>query len=139
MHDFFYVFFRKLLKPADKYVSRFNMLSLNTPIYELDEQFLKEIVCDGNRFFFLKVLYEGPIHGYGIMNRYRATLDRELSQSMIYPFLTLLIEKGYATANTTYTGEKERKVYKLTDSGRLFCRALFARFQEIFAVAMDEQ
>jgi DNA-binding PadR family transcriptional regulator len=39
-------------------------------------------------------LYEQPLHGYAIINNIKTRLKRNVSPSLVYPFLHQLEEKG---------------------------------------------
>jgi len=134
------------LKNVDtQYTCGINMADINTTpnnnsstkTNTNDEQLIKELVNDVNRLFFLTVLYQGPIHGYGIIDQYKTKFDRVIGEAMVYPFLKMLVRKGYATVMVVQIGTKERKDYTLTASGQSFCKALFARFRDVYAVAIE--
>jgi len=96
-----------------------------------------KFVRDFDRLFMLSVLYEGPIHGYGLMDRYRVVYNREIVEGTVYPFLAVLRKKGLVSLSLAHDGVRERKVYELTVLGRVFCEALFLRFQNVYAVALE--
>lgn len=85
----------------------------------------------------LTILYEGPNHGYGILSRFRKRLGKKISPSLVYPFLKRLEEKGLVKHTDKPVGEKERKIFELTEEGTRFCTRLFKRFDNLISVAIE--
>lgn len=96
-----------------------------------------ELVSDFSRFYILTILYEGPCHGYSILTRFRKRLRKEISPSLVYPFLQRLEQKGLVRYTIEPVGEKERKVYELTEQGQELCRRLFKRFAALVSTAIE--
>ena len=95
------------------------------------------IVYDFSRFYILTILYEGPAHGYSIINKFRERLKKEISPSLVYPFLQLLEEKGLLKYTIKPVGKKDRKIYELTEEGTLLVTRLFKRFSSIVSTAIE--
>lgn len=83
------------------------------------------------------ILYEGPAHGYNIINRFKKRVKKEVSPSLVYPFLKQLEKKGLVKHTVKPVGDKERKIFELTDSGRELCTGLFKRFAELVSFAIE--
>jgi DNA-binding PadR family transcriptional regulator len=98
---------------------------------------IDNIVSDFSRFYILTILYEGPTHGYKIIDRFRKRLKKDISPSLVYPFLQRLESKGLVKQIVIPIGEKEKKVYELTDEGNELCHRLFKRFAEIATTAIE--
>jgi DNA-binding PadR family transcriptional regulator len=98
---------------------------------------IDELISDFSRFYILTILYEGPAHGYSIISRFKKRVKKEVSPSLVYPFLQQLEEKGLVTHTKEPVGEKERKVFELTLEGRELCTGLFKRFAELVAIAIE--
>jgi DNA-binding PadR family transcriptional regulator len=98
---------------------------------------IDELISDFSRFYILTILYEGPTHGYSIINRFKKRVKKEVSPSLVYPFLQQLEEKGLVTHTDEPVGEKERKVFELTQPGRELCTDLFKRFAELVSIAIE--
>ncbi|MCW4045377.1 MAG: PadR family transcriptional regulator [Candidatus Bathyarchaeota archaeon] len=98
---------------------------------------LHELVSDFSRFYILTILYEGPAHGYRILSRFKKRVKKEVSPSLVYPFLQQLEEKGLVKHTVKPVGEKEKKVFELTGEGRELCIGLFKRFAELVAIAIE--
>jgi DNA-binding PadR family transcriptional regulator len=98
---------------------------------------LDEFLHDFSRFYILTILYESPSHGYRIISKFRKSLGKEISPSLVYPFLQQLEEKGYVKHSVKLIGAKERKVFELTEEGKEFCRRLFKRFATLVSIAIE--
>jgi len=98
---------------------------------------MDELISDFSRFYILTILYEGPAHGYSIISRFKKRVKKEISPSLVYPFLQQLEEKGLVKHTTEPVGEKERKIFELTDAGRELCTSLFKRFAELVSIAIE--
>ncbi len=98
---------------------------------------IDDLISDFSRFYILTILYEGPTHGYSIINRFKKRVKKEVSPSLVYPFLQELEEKGLVTHTDEPVGEKERKVFELTLPGRELCTDLFKRFTELVSIAIE--
>jgi DNA-binding PadR family transcriptional regulator len=100
-------------------------------------QRINEFISDFPRFYILTILFEGPTHGYSIINRFKKRVKKEVSPSLVYPFLQLLEEKALVTHIVIPVGEKERKIFELTTAGRELCTDLFKRFAELVTIAIE--
>ena len=98
---------------------------------------IDELISDFSRFYILTILYEGPAYGYSIMSRFKKRVKKEVSPSLVYPFLQQLEEKGLVKHKIKPVGEKERKIFELTQEGRELCTDLFKRFAELVAIAIE--
>jgi DNA-binding PadR family transcriptional regulator len=98
---------------------------------------INDLISDFSRFYILTILYEGPAHGYQILSRFRKRVKKEVSPSLVYPFLQQLEEKGMVKHTMKPVGEKEKKVFELTRKGREMTTELFKRFSELVSVAIE--
>jgi DNA-binding MarR family transcriptional regulator len=98
---------------------------------------IDDLISDFSRFYILTILYEGPAHGYSIINQFKKRVKKEISPSLVYPFLQQLEEKGLVTHTKKPVGEKEKKIFELTEEGRELCRCLFKRFATLVAIAIE--
>lgn len=98
---------------------------------------VNNFISDFSRFYILTILYEKPAHGYSIISKFRKRLEREISPSLVYPFLKQLEQKGLVKHTVKPVGEKERKVFELTEEGRELCTKLFKRFANLISVAIE--
>jgi len=96
-----------------------------------------EFISDFSRFYILTLLYEGPCHGYSIITRFKRRIGKEVSPSLVYPFLQQLEQKGLVEHTVKPVGEKERKIFELTIEGRKLCTRLFKRFANIISIAIE--
>jgi DNA-binding PadR family transcriptional regulator len=98
---------------------------------------LYEIVSDFSRVYILTVLYQGPAHGYEIISKFKKALGKDVSPSLVYPFLKQLEQKGLVIHTLKLVGAKEKKVFELTAEGREFSSQLFKRFSKLISVALE--
>jgi DNA-binding HxlR family transcriptional regulator len=98
---------------------------------------MDELISDFSRFYILTILYEGPTHGYRIISQFKKRVKKEISPSLVYPFLQQLEEKGLVKHEEKPVGDKVRKVFELTEEGRELCMGLFKRFAELVAIAIE--
>ncbi len=98
---------------------------------------IDEIVSDFSRFYILTILYEGPSHGYDILSKFKNRVGKEISPSLVYPFLRQLEQKGLVSHRLEPVGAKKKKVFKLTQEGRKLAEALFRRFSDLVSVAIE--
>ncbi len=98
---------------------------------------LDELISDFSRFYILTILYEGPAHGYSIISRFKKRVKKEVSPSLVYPFLQQLEEKGLVKHTIEPIGEKERKIFELTNEGKELCTGLFRRFADLVSIAIE--
>jgi PadR family transcriptional regulator, regulatory protein PadR len=98
---------------------------------------IDELISDFSRFYILTILYEGPAHGYSIISRFKNRVKKEVSPSLVYPFLQQLEEKGLVKHTIEPVGEKERKIFELTQEGKTLCTCLFKRFAELVSIAIE--
>ena len=76
-----------------------------------ENQGLDELLSDFSRFYILTILYEGPAHGYQIMSQFKKRVKKEISPSLVYPFLEQLEDKGYVKHTLQPVGDKVKKVF----------------------------
>jgi DNA-binding PadR family transcriptional regulator len=113
-------------------------LSVNTKMTtEAKTESFDELLSDFSRFYILMILYEGPAHGYSILARFKKRLRKEVSPSLVYPFLQQLEEKGLVKHTVKPVGEKAKKVFELTEEGKELCTSLFKRFADLVSVAIE--
>ncbi len=106
------------------------------PSQKQTENNLDELISDFSRFYILTILYEGPVHGYSIISQFKKRVKKEISPSLVYPFLQQLEEKGHVKHTLSPVGDKTKKVFELTDDGKTLCTCLFKRFAELVSIAI---
>ncbi len=92
---------------------------------------------DLTRLQILLILYESPTHGYGIMSKFKERMGKDLSPGLVYPFLRKLEERGFVKQELVPIGQKQKKVFSLTEEGRKFSEHLFQRVSSIVSAAID--
>jgi len=73
-----------------------------------------------SKFFVLRVLHDGPSHGYDIARAVERVTAGCCSPTAggLYPVLKELEAGGYVTGTAEIVSGRERRVYTLTDKGR---------------------
>jgi DNA-binding PadR family transcriptional regulator len=103
----------------------------------MKQEDIDSVVSDFSRFYILTILYEGPSHGYSILNNFKKRVGREISPSLVYPFLTQLEQRGLVKHSLKPVGAKKKKVFELTTEGKELCKQLFKRFSALVSVAIE--
>ena len=83
----------------------------------------------------LKILQDhGKMYGYEITQRVKELSEGRilLSEGALYPLLHKLEDDGILKTVSTKVGNRTRKYYSLTPSGRIQARDLVAEFLEFF-------
>jgi DNA-binding PadR family transcriptional regulator len=126
-----------LLNPKYLNISFKDIYFQDTSGGNMSTQDLDEIVSDFSRFYVLTILYEAPHHGYSIIAEFKKRIGKDISPSLVYPFLSQLEKKGLVKHSLKTVGHKKKKVFELTEKGRKLCRTLFKRFSAIVSVAIE--
>src|SRR4030067_1848114 len=105
--------------------------------FESKTEAMEELLSDFARFYILMILYEGPAHGYSILGRFKKRIGKEISPSVVSPFLQQLEEKGLVKHTVKPIGEKEKKVFELTQNGKELSTGLFKRFAGLVSIAIE--
>jgi len=92
-----------------------------------------------SKLFILAALAEGPKHGYEVARRVEAMTRGccSPSEGTIYPSLREFEAGGYVTAEETTAGGRRRKVYTMTERGRLAHRVAVEAWFEIAGALTD--
>ena len=125
--------------PKDKKMSNKNSTQSSGHEQDLNEDQSEEdkLLSDFTRFYLLVLLYEKPMHGYGLKQIYEERLKKPISYSLIYTFLTKLQKKGYLVLRVEMIGQKEKKIYTFSDQGKKFAEKMFYRFSGIMDTAIE--
>jgi PadR family transcriptional regulator, regulatory protein PadR len=86
-----------------------------------------------SKFFILQTLHQGPTHGYALLEKMRLFTQGccTPTYATIYPILNELARGGYALVKAEATGERQRKVYELTDKGKLAYQEALQVWREV--------
>lgn len=97
----------------------------------MQESELQDLSSDISRLLTLAILYEHPMHGYGILDELKRRLGRKVSPGLLYPFLRLLEENALLRHRNVKIGRKNKKVYELTSRGKRMSLGVFNRMTNI--------
>ncbi len=97
----------------------------------------EELASDMVRSSIIMLLYEKPLHGYGIILSITNRLGKKISPSLVYPFLHQLEQKGIVRSSLEPVGRKPKKVYELTEEGKQLATTLFKRLASLVSIAIE--
>lgn len=94
-----------------------------------------------SRFFILRVLHDGPLHGYDIARTVERTTHGCCSptEGALYPALKEFEKGGYVTVIPQVVGGRTRKVYSLTPRGREAFQVALAAWMEVTDCLLDTE
>ncbi|WP_246527080.1 PadR family transcriptional regulator [Plastoroseomonas hellenica] len=92
-----------------------------------------------SKFFILRVLHDGPMHGYDVARAVERTTGGCCSptEGTIYPVLREFETGGFLTAEATTVQGRQRRVYTLTEAGRDAFRVALDAWMEATAALRD--
>jgi PadR family transcriptional regulator PadR len=92
-----------------------------------------------SKFFILRVLHDGPMHGYDIARSVERTTNGCCSptEGTIYPVLREFEAGGFVTATEEVVGGRQRRTYALTEAGRAAFRVALDAWMEATAALQD--
>lgn len=79
---------------------------------------------------------EEPIFGLGIVEELRRH-GYEMSAGTLYPMLHGLEKKGYLISRQERTGRRARRVYEITEQGRVALAQARAKVKELFGELIE--
>ena len=77
----------------------------------------------------LRLIETEPMWGYKIKKTFETNLNLKLRHGALYPMLNHLEIAGYITSQTQQVG-RIRKVYTLTDKGKVYLQSYYAVLKE---------
>ncbi len=86
-------------------------------------------------FYILLMLNEKPKYGYELIKEVGGKLERKVSPSQVYPFLTVLSNKGIVFAERS--GNRDKKTYRLSAKGKVFVSRLVSRFAGLINASLS--
>jgi PadR family transcriptional regulator PadR len=92
-----------------------------------------------SKFFILRVLHDGPMHGYDVAGAVARATGGCCSptEGTIYPVLREFEAGGFVTASEEVVQGRQRRVYALTDSGRAAFRVALDAWMDATAALQD--
>lgn len=87
------------------------------------------------KFNTLLLLLQGPKHGYELLRELEKKLERRVSPSQIYPFLSLLKKNNFIIIKKE--GKRYKKTYALTSEGKKFITNMMDRFGDLIELAIQ--
>lgn len=96
----------------------------------------KELYGGLIRLHLLHHAAEEPIFGLGIIEELRRH-GYEISAGTLYPMLHGLEKKGYLTSRQERTGRRSRRVYEITELGRVALTEARVKVKELFGELIE--
>ncbi|WP_230163956.1 PadR family transcriptional regulator [Roseomonas sp. CECT 9278] len=92
-----------------------------------------------SKFFILRVLHDGPMHGYDVARAVERTTGGCCSptEGTIYPVLREFESGGFVTVEDEVVQGRLRRVYALTEAGRAAFRVALDAWMEATAALQD--
>ena len=87
---------------------------------------------DMKKMCLLCMLSTKPMHGYDMMKELEARTNRKIGPGYIYPVLNEMQKEGFLKVRSESTGNRERKVYSLTEKGKKTCTGEKACLKNMF-------
>lgn len=79
---------------------------------------------------------EEPLFGLGLIAELRRH-GYEISPGTLYPMLHGLEKKGYLVSRHERTGRRERRIYEITEQGRVALAETRAKVKELFGELIE--
>lgn len=92
-----------------------------------------------SKFFILRVLHDGPMHGYEVARAVEQTTGGCCSptEGTIYPVLREFEAGGFVTVAEEVVQGRQRRVYALTEAGRAAFRVALDAWMDATAALQD--
>ena len=109
------------------------MCYVNVCVSFMDEmKFINDAIRGFRKLMILQLLCIKPSHGYTLIKEYKRITGGTLTCPQIYPFLSVLEEKGYVIGTWMAKGQRRIKIYKVTNKGKILLTSLKKSFQKPF-------
>jgi len=97
----------------------------------------EDFALDMIRSSIILLLSEKPLHGYGIMKEVEDRIDKPVNPSLLYPFLKKLEKNGLVKSTRKPVGQKPKKVYELTATGKELATRIYKRIASMVSMAIE--
>lgn len=97
----------------------------------------RESFTNLTKFYTLQLLNEAPRHGYEIIEELGKKLGKRPSSGQIYPLLKNFKKSGLVKQNIIKVGERQKKVYTLTEEGRAAAARMVKSFSAIVSAILE--
>jgi DNA-binding PadR family transcriptional regulator len=101
----------------------------------MSEKYKKEIVQHIIRNLLeiklLRIVQAQPTWGYKIQKQVETDFNIKIRHGALYPALNSLEKKGFLESTTRQKGKRARKVYALTENGRIYMNTYYNTIKEM--------
>lgn len=84
----------------------------------LEDGICKKMIRGFRELIILQLLSNQAMHGYEIIKRFEELFNVSYPTSVVYPILRDMEKKGYVQSEWKKTGERKKRLYTITESGR---------------------
>ena len=102
---------------------------------QMSEKYKKEIVQHIIRNLLeiklLRIVQTQPTWGYKIKKQVETDFNIKIRHGALYPALNSLEKKGFLESTTQQKGKRARKVYALTENGRIYMNTYYNTIKEM--------
>jgi DNA-binding PadR family transcriptional regulator len=79
----------------------------------------------------LRIVQAQPTWGYKIKKQVETDFNIKLRHGALYPALNTLEKKGFLECTTQQKGKRARKVYAITENGKIYLRTYYITLKEL--------
>ena len=79
----------------------------------------------------LRIIQTKPTWGYKIKKQIEADFNVKLRHGALYPALNALEKKGFLECRTQQKGKRARKVYTITENGKIYLQTYYGIIKEL--------
>ena len=79
----------------------------------------------------LRIIQAQPTWGYKIKKQIEADFNIKLRHGALYPALNSLEKKGFLQSKTQQKGKRARKVYTITENGKIYLETYYSIIKEL--------
>ncbi len=99
----------------------------------MEKAFAERVVKSFLDLFVLTLLAEGSKHGYQLMEELRVRTHVRVGAGTLYPILYEMEKQHLVSAEWTSLTRRSRRVYKITETGKVFTVAAFKDIGRLLA------
>jgi PadR family transcriptional regulator, regulatory protein PadR len=107
----------------------------------MSEKYKKEIVQHIIRNLLeiklLRTVQAQPTWGYKIKKQVETDFNIKIRHGALYPALNSLETKGFLESTTQQKGKRSRKIYAITENGRIYLQTYYSTIKELLGEKED--
>jgi DNA-binding PadR family transcriptional regulator len=87
----------------------------------------------------LRIVQTQPTWGYKIKKQVEVDFNIKLRHGALYPALNSLERKGFLESRTQQKGRRARKVYTMTENGKIYLQTYYSLIKELLGEKTETQ